>query len=151
MVAVRLRAASGGGGEDERGIHAGRRRWRSESDGEVGETAAKWGEGFGGEVVAGRNHFWVKSKITVARYRKRAIAKRVSENALLLRLHPFFPFPFIFLYILYFSFLLFPFFSFIFLYILFFPFLLFLFLSFSFTFLIVFHFILFPLAAALYT
>ena len=42
---------------------------------EVGQVAVGWGEGFGGEVVAGENGFLVKSNLAVALFAKRAIAK----------------------------------------------------------------------------
>ena len=68
----------------------------------------KWGEGFGGEVVAGGNHFWVKSKITVARYRKRAIAKLAIARFLkVATASPFSFFPFLLLF--FFTFYFFPF------------------------------------------
>ena len=77
-------------------------------------ATAKWGrrlqsgarDRFGGEVVAGGKPFLVKSKVTVVRYRKRAIAKlaiaRFSKHATAMPSSLFSPFSFIFLYILYF-------------------------------------------------
>ena len=50
MAAVRLRAASGGGGEVA-SVHAGRRRRRSGATASWGDSGE--GEGFGEEVVAG--------------------------------------------------------------------------------------------------
>ena len=89
----------------------------AEDGGEVGATA-KWArrrrsgvrDRFGGEVMVGGKPFLVKSKVTVARYRKRAIAKlaiaHFRERATATS-SSFFPFSFFF-----FTFYNFPFFFF---------------------------------------
>ena len=136
----------GGGGEAGRPRAAAVRMSATSTpagdDDEVGATA-KWGrrrrsgarDRFGGEVVAGGKPFLVKSKVTVARYRKRAISKlaiaRFRERASATSSSFF---PFFIHFSLHYIFFLSPFsISFIFIY-----------------FSILFHFILFSLAVAIY-
>ena len=93
---MRLRAASGGGSEDDSGLEGRRRRSGATVNwGDVGE-----GEGFEEEVVAGGR--CLSENLTVASFQKRAIAKFAAAHFLkLATASPFFLFSFIFLYILF--------------------------------------------------